>query len=248
MNPQVFCNKEGVVMLIKDSPSMSGHIRISIIRGDVRYLDIPRDMIREMIDTLEDGWLGEKAKEVLADEDDPVEKLQCGGLLIDVPLNGVYYTKGKTVELDAGKYQLIAGSGGDEGDAARYEEGDLVFTYRNAGRDDWVGASRENCQWQSIGMILDVHDAHGLCYEVKHAKGKVAHYDHDELRLVEQLTVHCYSCEGSLYSTPLGPRCAKCDERRVLEDYEPCECGTGFVRDMACRRCDGTARVKKETE
>jgi hypothetical protein len=67
----------------------------------------------------------------------------------------------------------------------RYEEGDRVRTTKDNGRNsDWVEGSRSKCQWGLKGIILEVHDAHGLNYEVRHHNGAVAYYDHDELELV----------------------------------------------------------------
>lgn len=64
----------------------------------------------------------------------------------------------------------------------RLRVGDFVCTIQDAGRDDWQCDSRICCAWGVIGQILDISDAHGLCYFVRHGDGTCSWYDHDELK------------------------------------------------------------------
>lgn len=64
----------------------------------------------------------------------------------------------------------------------RFKKGDLVLTTESANRNDWVEGTRDSCLWGEPGVVVAVHDSHGLCYEVLHLNGKVGHYDHDELK------------------------------------------------------------------
>lgn len=36
-------------------------------------------------------------------------------------------------------------------------------------------------KWGQLGVILTHHDAHGLCYEVRHLDGEIAYYEPTEL-------------------------------------------------------------------
>lgn len=73
-------------------------------------------------------------------------------------------------------------------DVSRFKVGTSVLTHiiMPAMGGDWLREARVHCGDQLTGEIVSVHDAHGLCYGVKHADGSLAYYDHAELTVLPE--------------------------------------------------------------
>jgi len=41
-------------------------------------------------------------------------------------------------------------------------------------------------KWGVVGEVMDHHDSHGLCYEVKHPDGSIGVYDPTEIEEIKQ--------------------------------------------------------------
>ncbi len=65
---------------------------------------------------------------------------------------------------------------------SRLTVGTRVRTLADAGNDDWSEPRKP--QWGAEGVVIHVHDAHGLCYRVRHEDDTVCVYDPEELELV----------------------------------------------------------------
>ncbi len=66
----------------------------------------------------------------------------------------------------------------------RFTVGTVVVTTRDAGASDWSAGARDYVRWGVSGVIVAVHDSHGLFYDVKHADDSRAPYEHAELEAV----------------------------------------------------------------
>lgn len=60
-----------------------------------------------------------------------------------------------------------------------------VLTLSPKHNDSFIPESIPLRKWGIKGIIIDRHDAHGLCYDVRHEDGSIGTYCPDELRLIE---------------------------------------------------------------
>lgn len=51
-------------------------------------------------------------------------------------------------------------------------------------RKDWTDEGWDSKKWGMQGIVVNYHDSHGLCYEVRHDDGSVGSYDPSELEVV----------------------------------------------------------------
>jgi len=58
-----------------------------------------------------------------------------------------------------------------------------VRTLLDAKKKDWT-SPRQNLQWGVKGIVIDISNAHGLCYRVQHSDGTCAWYDPEELETI----------------------------------------------------------------
>ena len=70
-------------------------------------------------------------------------------------------------------------------DPQRFKIDQIVFTTKLNPNPDggWTSEFRQKRQsypWGLFGVVVDVHDSHGLYYDVKHEDGVVRQYDHEE--------------------------------------------------------------------
>lgn len=62
--------------------------------------------------------------------------------------------------------------------------GVLVRTLEPKNDDNYTDEAKAKRRWGVIGEIVDSHDSHGLCYDVRHADGTIGHYDPDEFEII----------------------------------------------------------------
>lgn len=51
-------------------------------------------------------------------------------------------------------------------------------------RDEWTDEGWNKRQWDVDGIVGRHHTGHGLCYEVTHSDGTVAHYNPTEIEVL----------------------------------------------------------------
>lgn len=71
----------------------------------------------------------------------------------------------------------------NKGMSDRLELGQPVVTWKDYGASDWGPEARRYRRWGVSGIVTDISDSHGLCYEVKHRDdGTVGWYEPRELK------------------------------------------------------------------
>lgn len=63
-------------------------------------------------------------------------------------------------------------------------EGIRVKTLGPKNDDQYTENALKSRKWGVAGEIVDVHNSHGLCYDVKHDNGTIGTYDPDEFELI----------------------------------------------------------------
>jgi hypothetical protein len=51
-------------------------------------------------------------------------------------------------------------------------------------RSEWTKEGWKSRRWGVQGTIINHHDSHGLCYEVRHHNGTVGYYDPSEFQVI----------------------------------------------------------------
>lgn len=51
-------------------------------------------------------------------------------------------------------------------------------------KGEWAPNVWNERQWGVEGVVIDHHDSHGLCYEVRHPDGSIGAYDPSEIEMV----------------------------------------------------------------
>lgn len=52
---------------------------------------------------------------------------------------------------------------------------------------DWTREARASRKWNELGVVVEHHDSHGLCYKVLHLDGTCGYYDPSELKIEARL-------------------------------------------------------------
>lgn len=78
--------------------------------------------------------------------------------------------------------------------------GTRVRTNLNAGTSDgWTASAKLSRKHGVAGTVIDYHDSHGLCYDVRHDDGSMGHYDPWELELHQRLIIRAATPDNHIW-------------------------------------------------